>query len=155
MSKTTIEASDLKDNLEDQGIACNNSTIASTDAEDFYPSVRLKPVRKVVCHFSKIPLEEDQINIEHCWCAIKFGIQFALLTFTDKCYEHDGERDPKKKGLLLVDVNQSGWQIQQGPKSQTRPNHTSGKTNPAAWSTQRWWHSGSVQQQTVLWQHTD
>jgi len=39
MSKTTIQASDLKDNLEDQGTTCNNSTTASTDAEDFYPSV--------------------------------------------------------------------------------------------------------------------
>jgi len=66
MSKTTIEASDLKDNLEDQGIACNNSTTASTDAEDFYPSVRPKLVRKAVCHFSTSPPEEDQINIEHC-----------------------------------------------------------------------------------------
>jgi len=45
MSKTIIQASDLKDNLENQGITCNNSTTASTDAEDFYPSVRLKLVR--------------------------------------------------------------------------------------------------------------
>jgi len=48
MSKTIIQASDLKENLENQGITCNNSTIVSIDAEDFYPSVRLNLVRKAV-----------------------------------------------------------------------------------------------------------
>jgi len=46
MSKRITQASNLKENLENQGIPCNNSTIASTDAEDFYPLVRLKQVRK-------------------------------------------------------------------------------------------------------------
>jgi len=53
MSKTMIQASDLKENLECQGIACNGSTTVSADAADFCPSARLKPVRKAVYHFSK------------------------------------------------------------------------------------------------------
>ena len=35
VSKTTIQASHFKDNLENQGITCNNSTTTSADAEDF------------------------------------------------------------------------------------------------------------------------
>jgi len=54
MSNATIQASNLKENLKNQGMICKNSTRASTDAKDFHPSVRLKVVRKaVVCHFSK------------------------------------------------------------------------------------------------------
>jgi len=45
MSKIKIQASDLRQrNLENQGITCNNSTAASTDAESFQPSENLKPV---------------------------------------------------------------------------------------------------------------
>ena len=84
VSKTTIEASDLKKNLENQGTNCNNSTTASTDAEDFCPLARLKPVRKAVCHFSKDLPEEDQITIKHCLDPIKFGMQSTLLAFVDK-----------------------------------------------------------------------
>ena len=84
MSKTIIQASDLKDQLENRGITCNNSTIASIDAENFYPSVRLKLVRKAVNHFSKNLPEEDQITMEHCLDLIKFGMQSTLLTFVDK-----------------------------------------------------------------------
>jgi len=108
LSKTIIQASDLKDNLENQGINCNNSTIVSTDAEDFYPSVRLKLVRKAVYHFSKNLPEEDQITIEHCLDLIKFGMQSTLLTFVDKCYEHDGDRDPEEKGLTIGGY-ESAW----------------------------------------------
>jgi len=117
MSKTTIQASDLKENLENQGKTCNNSTTVSTDAEDFYTSARLKLVRKAVCHFSKDLPEEDQITIEHCLDLIKSGMQSTLLAFVDKCYGCDGDRDLRKKGSPLVDVNQHGWQIWQEPVS--------------------------------------
>jgi len=97
-SKTMIQALDLKENLENQGITCNNSMTASTDAEDFYPSVRLKLTRKAVCHFSKELSEEDQITIKHCPNLIKFGMQPNLLAFVDKSYECDSDIDPEEKG---------------------------------------------------------
>jgi len=80
----------------------------SIDAEDFYPSVRLKLVRKAVCHFSKNLPEEDQITIEHCLDLIKFGMQSTLLSFVDKCCEHDGDRDPEEKGLTIGGY-ESAW----------------------------------------------
>jgi len=70
--------------------------------------VRLKPVRKAVCHFSKDLPEEDQITIEHCLDLIKFGMQSTLLTFVDKCYEHDGDRNPEEKGLT-IGGHESAW----------------------------------------------
>jgi len=101
LSKTIIQSSDVKENLENQGTTCNNSTTASTVAEDFYPSARLKPVRTAVCHFSKDLPEEDQITIEHCLDLIKFGMQSTPLAFVDKCHEHDGDRDPEETGLTI------------------------------------------------------
>ena len=75
----------------------------SIDAEEFYPSVRLKLVRKAVKCSSKNSPEESQINIEHCLdlLIIKFGMQSTLLTFVDKYYEHNGDRDPEEKGLTI------------------------------------------------------
>jgi len=78
------------------------------DAEDFYPSARLKPVRKAVCHFSKNPPEEDQITIEHCPNLIKFGMQSTPLAFVDKCCDCDGDRDPEEKGPT-IGGHESAW----------------------------------------------
>jgi len=111
MPKTITQASNLKENLENQGITCSNSMRASIDAENFYPSVRFKLVRKAVYHFSKELSEEDQINFKDCLDLIKFGMQSTLLTFVDKYYEYNGDSDPEEKGSPLVDMNQPGWQI--------------------------------------------
>jgi len=108
MSKTTIQASDLKENCQNQGMTCNNSTTASKDAEDFHPSARLKLVRKAVCHFSKDLPKEDQITIEHCLDLIKFGMQSTLLAFVDKCHECDSDGDPEEKGLTIGGC-ESAW----------------------------------------------
>jgi len=58
--------------------------------------------------FSKGLPEEDQITIEHCLDLIKFGMQSTLLTFVDKCYEHDGDRDPEENGLT-IGGHESAW----------------------------------------------
>jgi len=85
----------------------------STDAEDFYPSVRLKLVRKAVCHFSNNMSEEDQINIKHCLdlLVIKFGMLSTPHAFVDKCYEHDGDRDAaEEKGCTIGGYESAGGQ---------------------------------------------
>jgi len=99
MSKAMIQASDLKENLENQGITVHNSTMASTDAEAFCQSAGLKLVRKAVCHFSKNLSEEDQI--EHCPDPIKFGMQSTQLAFMEKCGACDGDEDPEEKRLTI------------------------------------------------------
>jgi len=108
MSKTTIQASDIQENLENQGIACNNSTKVSTEAENFYPLARLKLVRKAVCCFSK-EAPEDQINIKHSPDLIKFGMQSTQLAFVDKHCEHNGDRPRGKRAHHSVGRCESSW----------------------------------------------
>jgi len=98
-----LQDSDPKDKLKNLvGITFNYSTTPSTDAEDFYPLVRLKQARKAVNHFSKKIQAEDQINIGHHLDQINVGRQSLLLTFMDKCYEHNVTRSPEEKWLTFV-----------------------------------------------------
>jgi len=97
-----------REKLAKQGIACNNSTTSSTDAGDFSPLVKLKPVRKSTCHLSKQLPEEDQITIWHCLDLIKFGRQSTLLACVDKCHACFGGRDPEGKGPIFGG-HESAW----------------------------------------------
>ena len=64
MERTIIQASDLKEELEKLGITSNNTTIVSIDAEAYYPSIKLKLVRKAIHHFSRGLKREDRTTIE-------------------------------------------------------------------------------------------
>jgi len=66
-----------------------------------------------------------RINIEHCLDLLLAGNQvwnavMSLMMVTET---------QKRKLSGLVDMNQLGWQIQQGSAAQTTQNHTSGKPN--------------------------
>ena len=78
------------------------------DAVNFYPSVKLKLVRKAIEYYARDLTEEDQIKIEHCLEMIKFGMTSTLLNFVDKYYEYDGEKDPEEKGLTIGGY-ESAW----------------------------------------------
>jgi hypothetical protein len=78
-----------------------NSTIVSIDAVDFYSSIRFKLAKKAIHHFSRDLCDEDQMKVEECLDMIKFGMSFTLLTFVDKYYEYDGDKDPNKKELTI------------------------------------------------------
>jgi GIY-YIG catalytic domain len=108
MKRTIIQASDLKSKLENLGITCNNSTIVSIDAVDYYPSIKFKLVKKAVHFFSENLQEDDQIKIEECLDMIKFGMSSTLLTFVDKYYEYDGDKNPEEKGLTIGGY-ESAW----------------------------------------------
>ena len=108
MRKTIIQASDLKEKIETMDITNSNSTIISIDAEAFYPSVKLKLVRKAVHYFTTELPEEDQIKIDDCLEMVKFGMNSTLLTFIDKYYEYDGDQDPEDKGLTIGGY-ESAW----------------------------------------------
>jgi hypothetical protein len=66
MKKTIIQAVDLKEKIETIGITNENSTIISIDAQDFYPSVKFKLVKKSVKYFAKNLSTDDQNKIETC-----------------------------------------------------------------------------------------
>ena len=97
MTKTIIQASDLKRDIEKLGITRHNTTIASIDAEAFYPSVRFKLVKKAVNFFAKGLKAEELTKINHCLDMIKFGMSNALVSFEGQHRECDGEKDPDEK----------------------------------------------------------
>ena len=108
MERTIIQASDLKEEIEKLGITSNNTTIVSIDAEAYYPSIKLKLVRKAIQHFSKGLKRKDRTTIEHCIDMIKFGMCNTLITFEDQYYEYDGGKDPEEKGLTIGGY-ESAW----------------------------------------------
>ena len=108
MKRQIIQASDLKAKIESLGVTNNNSTVVSIDAEAYYPSVRLKLVRKAVKYFSASLDEESQKRIDDCLDMIKFSMCSTVLTFRDKYYEYDGDMDPEEKGLTIGGY-ESAW----------------------------------------------
>jgi hypothetical protein len=108
MDKTIIQASDLKEELEKLGIKSNNTTIVSIDAEAYYPSIKLKLVRKAVKFYSEGLNTKEKDTINHCLDMIKFGMCNTLITFEDQYYEYDGGKDPEEKGLTIGGF-ESAW----------------------------------------------
>jgi len=102
MSKMTIQASNFEKIPENQGVTCNNSTAASTNAEDFCPSERLKPVRKAVCHFSKKTSENDQMKRSNtAWTQLSLESNQCHSLLWTKCHGHDCGRDRGEKGITI------------------------------------------------------
>jgi hypothetical protein len=99
--RTIVQASDLKEKTEKMGITSDNSTIVSIDAEDFYPSIKFKLVKKAVKYFAKNLPKDDQDKIEQYLEMVKFGMSSTLLTFVDQYYEYDGDEDPENKSLTI------------------------------------------------------
>ena len=107
--KTILQASDLKKHLQGLKITKKNSTPASLDIEDFYPSVKFSLVEDAVLHFfSKGVSKEEKVKIKHCLDMIKFGMSSTLITFIDKYYEYDGHKEVKDKGLTIGGY-ESAW----------------------------------------------
>jgi hypothetical protein len=75
-----MQVSDLKEKIETMGITNDNSTIISIDAQNFYPSVKFKLVKKAVKYFAKNLSTEDQNKIETCLEMIKFGMSSTMLS---------------------------------------------------------------------------
>ena len=74
MAKTIVQASDLKEKLESLDLKEQDTTIASIDVEDFYPSVKAKLVKAAIRDFAQdLPEEEKQV-MEECIEMIQFGM---------------------------------------------------------------------------------
>jgi hypothetical protein len=100
-SFTIIQAIEVKKKLELLGINKKNVTIASIDAVNMYPSIKFKLVREAIHFFAQDLPEEDQKTVDQCLELIKFGMNGTLLTFIDKYYEYDGDKDVEEKGLTI------------------------------------------------------
>jgi len=110
-----IQASDLKENLENQGITVHNSTMASTDAEAFCQSAGLKLVRKAVCHFSKTCQKKIKLNTAQTRSSLECS-QHSLLSWKNVVHVMV-MKTQKRKGspLVATHADQPVWKIQQDP----------------------------------------
>jgi hypothetical protein len=101
MKRIIINASDLKQKLETLNLNSANSTIVSIDAEDYYPSVHFKLVRKAAEFYSSSLSIDNPHVIRRCLDMIAFGMSLTLFTFQDVYYEYDGAEDPDDRGLSI------------------------------------------------------
>ena len=108
MSKIIIQASDLKETLEEMNLHKSTCTLASIDAENYYPSVRFKLIRKAVTYFAASLPVEKQNTIKHCLEIIQFGMRYTFLNFQGEYYEYDPSEDPEEKGLS-IGAYESAW----------------------------------------------
>jgi hypothetical protein len=99
--KTIIQASHLKTQIESLNIKRDKHTIFSLDIEAFYPSVTYGLVERAIEFFSRTMGEKDKATINECLKMIAFGMGNTLLTFVDKYYAYDGEREIQDKGLTI------------------------------------------------------
>jgi hypothetical protein len=100
-TKTIVQVSDLKERLETLGLISSNCTIVSIDAQDYYPSVHFKLIRKAVQYYSQTLPNDLQDTVEDCLETVRFGMKSTLFTFQDQFYEYDGEENIDDGGLTI------------------------------------------------------
>jgi hypothetical protein len=101
MKNIIIQESHAKSTLENLKHQKNSHTIFSLDVESFYPSVTHNLVQITINCFGKTLQMKDKLMIRECLKLIHFGMGNTLITFEDKCFEHDGDRKVNKKGLTI------------------------------------------------------
>jgi GIY-YIG catalytic domain len=106
--RTIIQASDLKERLEGFDLSCNSCTIMSIDAQDYYPSVRFKLVRRAVEYYSQSLPAETREMIDTCLSMISFGMKSTLFTFQNRYFEYDGDAEVDNRGLTIGGY-ESAW----------------------------------------------
>jgi hypothetical protein len=101
MKKTIVQASHAKGTLEKLSINKSSHTVFSLDIESFYPSVPYSLVEIAINYFAeKLPMKE-KLTIQECLKCVHFGMVNTLITFEDKYFEYDGDRDVNDKGLTI------------------------------------------------------
>ena len=69
-----VQASDLKETLEEIGLKREEVTIASVDTINMYPSIKLATIRKAVRYFARTLTRETKKTIKFCLDLIHFGM---------------------------------------------------------------------------------
>ena len=69
----------------------DRATIASGDAKNMYPSIKLKTTRKAVIFFARKLTAETKKTINLCLELIHFGMGSTLISFDGKYYKYHGE----------------------------------------------------------------
>ena len=76
------------------GLKKEEVTIASVDAINMYPSIKLATIKKSVRYFAITRTRETKKTINLCLDLIQFGMSSTLISFDGEYYEyHGGERE--------------------------------------------------------------
>ena len=91
-----VQASDLRERLEDLKIKRDKVTTVSVDSINMYPSLKLSTIRKAVRFFARKLTAATKKTINLCLELIRFGMSSTLISFNGECYEyHVGEREER------------------------------------------------------------
>ena len=75
-------------------------TIASVDAINMYPSIKLATINKAVIFFARKLTSEVKKTINLCLDLIQFGMSSTLISFDGEYYEyHGGEREEQELAI--------------------------------------------------------
>ena len=95
-----VQASDLKETLEEIGLNREEATIASVDMIIMYPLITLATIRKEMRYFTRTLTRDAKKTINLCFDLIHFGMSSTLIFFDREYYEyHGGERE--EQGLAI------------------------------------------------------
>jgi hypothetical protein len=77
-----IQASSLKENLEELGLKQGNCVIASVNIEAMYPSIKFDVIKIAVVYYARNITDENEIDkVNKCLDLIKFGMNTTLIQF--------------------------------------------------------------------------
>ena len=95
-----IQASDLKERREEMNIRRDEVTIASADAINMYPLIKLSIIRKAVRLFARKLTAATKKTINLCLELLPFGMSSTPISFDSEYYKyHGGERE--EQGLVI------------------------------------------------------
>ena len=106
--RNIVQASDLKEKLEQLPFDFSNSTIVSVDAEAMYPSIKFQLIYDALIYYAEALPPETHRTINLCLDLIYFGMTNTLIAFKDEYYLYDGDLKPEERGLTIGGY-ESAW----------------------------------------------
>ena len=85
-----VQASDLKEILEEKKLVREEVTIESVDAINMYPSIKLTTIKKAARFFARTITTATKKNINICLELIRFGMSSTMIFFDGEYYEYHG-----------------------------------------------------------------
>ena len=85
-----LQASDLKDRLEEKKLAREEVTIASVDAINMCPLIKLAKIKKALRFFAITLTTATKKTINLCLELIRFGTISTLIFFDGEYYRYHG-----------------------------------------------------------------
>jgi hypothetical protein len=114
--RNIIQASDLKNTLENLELKEGLHTLSSVDVESMYPSIKYSLIEDAIWHYVVKAFKEmgkklepiDRNTIEVCLEFVRFSMGNTLIDYGGKYYEYDGDKTIEERGLTIGGF-ESAW----------------------------------------------